>query len=72
MQGFYQISLSFFLLFLFNHRWFKCIILATYSFRDSLAVRFAKFWIFFFAKIECGLYFLDRFDVLMLKMIFKK
>ena len=27
---------------------------------------------FFFAKIECGLYFLDRFDVLMLKMIFKK
>jgi hypothetical protein len=26
----------------------------------------------FFAKIECGLYFLDRFDVLMLKMIFKK
>jgi hypothetical protein len=28
--------------------------------------------IFFFAKIECGLYFLDRFDVLMSKMIFKK
>jgi len=27
---------------------------------------------FFFAKIECGLYFLDRFDVLMSKMIFKK
>jgi len=27
---------------------------------------------FFFAKIECGLYFLDRFDVLILKMIFKK
>jgi len=26
---------------------------------------------FFFAKIECGLYFLDRFDVLMSKMIFK-
>jgi hypothetical protein len=27
---------------------------------------------FFFTKIECGLYFLDRFDVLMLKIIFKK
>jgi len=27
---------------------------------------------FFFIKIECGLYFLDRFDVLMSKMIFKK
>ena len=26
---------------------------------------------FFFAKIEFGLYFLDRFDVLMSKMIFK-
>jgi len=26
----------------------------------------------FFAKIECGLYVLDRFDVLMSKMIFKK
>jgi len=27
---------------------------------------------FFFIKIEYGLYFLDRFDVLMLKIIFKK
>jgi len=27
---------------------------------------------YFFAKIECGLYFLDRFDVLMSKIIFKK
>jgi len=27
---------------------------------------------FFFAKIKCGLYFLDRFDVLISKMIFKK
>jgi hypothetical protein len=27
---------------------------------------------FFFAKIEYGLYFLDRFDVLMSKMILKK
>jgi len=26
----------------------------------------------FFIKIECGLYFLDRFDVLMPKIIFKK
>ena len=31
----------------------------------------SKFF-FFFAKIEFGLYFLDRFDVLMSKMIFKK
>jgi hypothetical protein len=28
--------------------------------------------IFFFVKIECDLYFLDRFDVLMSKIIFKK
>ena len=35
-------------------------------------LRFVKFKIFFFAKIECGLYFLDRFDVLMSKIIFKK
>jgi hypothetical protein len=27
---------------------------------------------FFFAKIKCGLYFLDRFDVLISKIIFKK
>jgi len=27
---------------------------------------------FFFSKIECGLYFLDRFDMLISKMIFKK
>jgi len=32
----------------------------------------SKFEFFFFAKIKCGLYFLDRFDVLMSKMIFKK
>jgi hypothetical protein len=37
-----------------------------------LNLRLTKFQIFFFAKIECGLYFLDRFDVLMSKMIFKK
>jgi len=28
--------------------------------------------LFFFAKIKCGLYFLDRFDMLMSKMILKK
>jgi hypothetical protein len=33
---------------------------------------FSKFEFFFFAKIECGLYFLNRFDVLMSKMILKK
>ena len=46
--------------------------------RHCFALRFnlclVKFQIFFcfFAKIECGLYFLNRFDVLMSKMIFKK
>jgi len=34
--------------------------------------RSQKIWIFFFAKIWYGLYFLDRFDVLILKIIFKK
>jgi hypothetical protein len=33
---------------------------------------FQIFFFFFFAKIECGLYLLDRFDVLISKMIFKK
>jgi hypothetical protein len=37
-----------------------------------LNLLFTKFLFFFFAKIECGLYFLDRFNVLMSKMIFKK
>ena len=37
------------------------------AFRSNL-----NFFFFIFAKIECGLYFLDRFDVLMSKMIFKK
>jgi hypothetical protein len=36
-----------------------------------LNLRLIKFQ-FFLVKIECGLYFLDRFDVLMSKMIFKK
>jgi hypothetical protein len=34
--------------------------------------RISNFFFFFFAKIECGLYLLDRFDVLISKMIFKK
>ncbi|KAJ6976644.1 dof zinc finger protein DOF4.6-like [Populus alba x Populus x berolinensis] len=33
---------------------------------------FKKIQFFFFAKIECGLYFLDRFNVLISKIIFKK
>jgi len=44
-------------------------------FLACLALRFNLFSIefqFFKKKIECGLYFLDRFDVLMSKMIFKK
>jgi len=38
----------------------------------AFVTAFRQILIFFFAKIECGLYFLDRFDVLMSKMIFKK
>jgi len=41
-------------------------------FGSAVESMFDQILIFFFAKIECGLYFLDRFDVLMLKMIFKK
>jgi hypothetical protein len=33
---------------------------------------FLKILIFFFTKIEYGLYVLDRFDVLISKIIFKK
>ena len=43
-----------------------------FSLLDSVWERGSKNSILFFAKIECGLYFLDRFDVLMSKMIFKK
>jgi hypothetical protein len=44
---------------------------------ERLALLFNLFFsefqfFFFFAKIECGLYLLDRFDVLISKMIFKK
>ena len=46
------------------------------KFRACLALRLnlclIKFQFFFFTKIECGLYFLDRFDVLMSKIILKK
>jgi len=41
-------------------------------FGSAVESMFDQISIFFFAKIECGLYFLDRFDVLMSKMIFKK
>jgi len=30
------------------------------------------YYYYFFVKIECGLYFLNRFDVLISKIIFKK
>jgi hypothetical protein len=40
--------------------------------RERLALLFSEFQIFFFVKIECDLYLLDRFDVLISKMIFKK
>jgi len=51
-----------------------CFLLVT---RERLALLFnllfSEFQIFFFfVKIECGLYLLDRFDVLISKMIFKK
>jgi hypothetical protein len=44
--------------------------------RERLALLFNLFFgefqiFFFFAKIECGLYLLDRFDVLISKIIFK-
>jgi len=38
----------------------------------AFVIAFHQILNFFFAKIECGLYFLDRFDVLMSKIIFKK
>jgi len=45
-------------------------------FRACLALRWIRVWLnfkfFIFVKIECVLYFLDRFDVLISKMIFKK
>jgi len=39
---------------------------------NLLFSEFQIYFFFFFAKIECGLYLLDRFDVLISKMIFKK
>ena len=41
-----------------------CLCICTYV--------WCKFKFFFFVKIKFGLYFLDCFDVLMSKMIFKK
>jgi hypothetical protein len=41
-------------------------------FGNAAAAAFSKILNFVFTKIEYGLYVLDRFDVLMLKMIFKK
>jgi len=41
-------------------------------FGSAVEPTFDQISIFFFVKIECGLYFLDRFDVLMSKIIFKK
>jgi hypothetical protein len=41
-------------------------------FGSAVEFAFDRISNFFFAKIECGLYFLDRFDVLISKMIFKK
>jgi hypothetical protein len=41
-------------------------------FGNAAVAMFLKILNFFFTKIEYDLYILDRFDVLMLKMIFKK
>jgi len=42
------------------------------AFGSAVQPAFQRILNFFFAKIECGLYLLDRFDVLISKMIFKK
>jgi hypothetical protein len=44
----------------------------TILFGSAVQPVFDRISIFIFAKIKCGLYFLDRFDVLMSNMIFKK
>jgi len=41
-------------------------------FGNVAAAAFPKILIFFFTKIEYGLYVLEHFDVLMSKIIFKK
>jgi hypothetical protein len=46
--------------------------LAKSLFGSALNLCLIKFNFFFFIKIECGLYFLDCFNVLILKIIFKK
>jgi len=47
-----------------------CLILGMFGI--VFVIAFRQILNFFFAKIEYGLYFLDRFDVLMSKIIFKK
>jgi hypothetical protein len=42
------------------------------AFGSAVQPAFQRISNFFFAKIECGLYLLDRFDVLISKIIFKK
>jgi len=47
--------------------------LAKSLFGSALNLYLIKFYfIFFFVKIKCGLYFLDCFNILILKIIFKK
>ena len=50
----------------------KCCNKTKTPFGIAVQTMFCQNSIFFFIKIEFGLYFLDCFDVLMLKMIFKK
>jgi hypothetical protein len=45
--------------------------LAKSLFGSALNLYLTKFYFFFFVKIECGLYFLNCFNVLILKIIFK-
>jgi len=42
------------------------------EYKTLFGIAFHQILNFFFAKIECGLYFLDRLDLLMSKIIFKK
>ena len=56
------------LLFFFLSKWADC----SRAFGSAVQPAFRRISIFFFSKIECGLYLLDRFDVLISKMIFKK
>jgi len=42
------------------------------AFGSAVQSAFHRIKNFFLTKIECGLYFFDRFDVLISKIIFKK